>query len=135
VNLNATLIAQSIVFLVLVTITWKFIWPPLVKALEDRQKKIAALEAETRAQAQQIIAEHEKRATAIVEEARGQAKLEADRLIAAAREEAEQQLVRARNTLRDQVAGLAVAGAEQILAREIDPAAHAELLGQLKARL
>jgi len=156
VNLNARLIAQSIVFLVLVWVTKSYIWPPLLKALEDRQKKIAdglaaadrgsasladaqkkiaALEAETRARAQVIIAEHEKRAAAIIEEAKAQAKVEADRLIAAAREEAEQQVVRARNALRDQVAVLAVAGAEQILRREVNASAHADLLGQLKARL
>jgi len=156
VNLNATLIAQSIVFLVLVTVTWKFIWPPLLKALEDRQqkiasglaaadkgnaslaeaqKKIAALEAETRAKAQAIIADHEKRAAAIIEQAREQAKVEADRIIAAAKEEAQQQVVRARNALRDQVAVLAVAGAQQILEREVDAKTHAALLGQLKDRL
>jgi F-type H+-transporting ATPase subunit b len=156
VNLNATLIAQSIVFLVLVTVTWKFIWPPLLKALEDRQQKIAAglaaadqgnaslaeaqkkiavLEAETRAKAQAIIADHEKRAAAIVEQAREQAKVEADRIITAAKEEADQQVVRARNALRDQVAVLAVAGAQQILEREVDTQTHAALLGQLKAKL
>jgi F-type H+-transporting ATPase subunit b len=155
-NLNATLFAQSIVFLVLVMVTWKFIWPPLDKALEDRrkkiadglaaadrgnasladaQKKIAALEAETRGKAQAIIAEHEKRAAQIIVEAQADAKVRAEKIIADAEAEAQQQVVRARNTLRDQVAALAVAGAEQILKREVNAQAHADLLGQLKARL
>ena len=88
-----------------------------------------------RARAQALIADTEKRAHRIIEDAKAQAKVEGDRLIQAARAEAEQQVVRAKTVLRDQVAALAVAGAEQILKREVDAKVHAELLDQLKARL
>jgi F-type H+-transporting ATPase subunit b len=155
-NINATLFVQLVVFFVGAWVTMKFIWPPLIRALEERQKKIAdglaaaergskslddaqkkiaQLEAEARARAQALVAETEKRAAAIVEEAKAQAKTEGDRLVAAARQEAEQEMVRAKGLLRDQVAALAVAGAEQILRREVNPQVHADLLAQLKGRL
>jgi len=155
-NINATLFVQLVVFFIGAWVTMKFIWPPLIKALEERQKKIAdglaaaergskslddaqrkiaQLEAEARAKAQAIVAETEKRAAAIVEEARVQAKAEGERLVAAARQEAEQEVQRAKGVLRDQVATLAVAGAEQILRREVNAQVHADLLSQLKGRL
>ena len=155
-NLTATLIIQSLVFIILGWVTMKFIWPPLIKALDERQKKIAdglaaadrgnrsldeaqkkiaQLDAEARARAQALMAETEKRAQAFIDEAKAHAKVEGDRLIAAAKAEAEQEIVRAKGALRDQVAVLAVAGAEQILAREVNSQVHAELLSQLKARL
>ena len=155
-NLNATLLIQTIVLVILGLFTMKFIWPPLIRALDDRRQKIAdglsaaeqgtkslgeaqrkaaTLDADARVRAQGLIAETEKRAQAIVDEAKGLAKTEGDRLIQAARAEAEQQVVRAKTVLRDQVAALAVAGAEQILQREVDAKVHAELLNQLKAKL
>jgi F-type H+-transporting ATPase subunit b len=155
-NINATLFVQMVVFFIGAWVTMKFIWPPLIKALEERQKKIAdglaaadrgnrsldeaqkritQLDAEARVRAQGLIAETEKRAQAIIEEAKAQAKVEGDRVIAAAKAEAQQEIVRAKDALRDQVAVLAVAGAEQILKREVNAQVHAQLLDQLKARL
>jgi F-type H+-transporting ATPase subunit b len=155
-NLNATLIFQTVVFLIGAWISMKFIWPPLVHALDERRQKIAdglaaadrgnksladanqrivQLEADARVRGQAITADAEKRAAGIVDEAKTQAKSEADRIIAAAKVEADQQVVRAKNALRDQIAGLAIAGAEQILKREVDPKAHAQLLDELKAKL
>ena len=157
-NINSTLFLQLVVFLIGALITMKYIWPPLVRSLDDRRKKIAdglkAAEAgklkqqsddalaayekalaDARARAQAIVAETEKRAQALVDEAKAQAKVEGDRLIAAARQEAEQEMQRAKTALRDQVAALAVAGAEQILRREVNAQVHADLLAQLKGRL
>jgi len=155
-NLNATLFVQLVVFFIGAWVTMKFIWPLLIKALDERrnkiaeglaaadrgnksldeaQKKISKLEAEARAKAQAIIAETEKRAQGIVDEAKLAAKAEGDRLVAAAKTEAEQEMQRVKTTLRDDVAKLAVAGAEQILKREINAQVHADLLGQLKAKL
>lgn len=155
-NLNATLFAQFVVFFILCWFTMKFVWPPLMKALDERAEKIAnglaAAEraktemavAEKRAQAelasardegQKRIGDAEKRAQAIIEDAKKTAADEAARIIAAARADAEQQLTRAREELRGQVATLAVAGAEQILKREVNAAAHADLLNQLKTEL
>jgi F-type H+-transporting ATPase subunit b len=155
-NINATLFFQLAVFFIGAWVTMKFIWPPLIKALDERRQKIAdglaaadrgnqsladarkqtaQIEAEARVKAQQIVADADKRAAAQIEEAKVAAKLEGDRLIEAARLEAEQQMQRAKTALRDQVADLAVAGAAQILQREVNPQVHAELLAQLKAKL
>jgi F-type H+-transporting ATPase subunit b len=145
-----------VVFLILAWFTMKFVWPPMVKALDERAKKIAdglaaaekgktELEAahkrvdqelaKARNDGQQRIADAEKRALAVAEEIKANAQAEAARIIAQAKSEAEQQVVKARETLRAEVATLAVKGAEQILKREIDQAAHAQLLDQLKAEL
>lgn len=155
-NLNATLIAQMVVFLILAWFTMKFVWPPMVKALDERAKKIAdglaaaekgktELEAahkrvdqelaQARNDGQQRIADAEKRALAVAEEIKANAQAEAARIIAQAKAEADNQVVKARESLRAEVATLAVKGAEQILKREVDQAAHAELLNQLKAEL
>ena len=155
-NINATLFFQLVVFFIGAGVTMKFIWPPLIKSLEERQKKIAdglaaadrgqkSLEdakrkiaeeqAAERAHVQQLITEAEKRGQAIVDAATEQAKVEADRIVEAARAEATQEMQRAKDTLRDQVAVLAVAGAAQILQREVNPQVHSELLAQLKAKL
>lgn len=155
-NLNATLFAQMVVFLILAWFTMKFVWPPLISALDERAKKIAdglaaadkgkaELEAAhkrvdqelalARTEGQQRIAEAEKRAQLVAEEIKRNAQAEAARIIAQAKAEAEQQTVKARETLRGEVATLAVKGAEQILKREIDAKAHADLLNQLKAEL
>ncbi|WP_114813876.1 F0F1 ATP synthase subunit B [Paraburkholderia kururiensis] len=155
-NLNATLFAQMVVFLILAWFTMKFVWPPLINALDERSKKIAdglaaaekgkhELEAAhkrvgeelavARNEGQQRIAEAEKRAVVVADEIKAQAQAEAARIVAQAKADAEQQVVKAREALRAEVAALAVKGAEQILKREIDQTAHAELLNQLKAEL
>jgi F-type H+-transporting ATPase subunit b len=156
VNLNATLFAQFVVFFILAVFTMKFVWPPVMKALDERAEKIAnglaaadrakseVAAAEKRAQAelssardegQKRIGDADKRALAIIEEAKRTASDEAARILAAAKADAEQQVARAREELRAQVAGLAVKGAEQILKREVNAAAHADLLNQLKTEL
>ncbi|WP_233883446.1 F0F1 ATP synthase subunit B [Paraburkholderia flagellata] len=155
-NLNATLFAQMVVFLILAWFTMKFVWPPLINALDERSKKIAdglaaaekgkaELEAAhkrvgeelatARNEGQSRIADAEKRALAVAEEIKAQAHAEAARIIAQAKADADQQVVKAREALRADVAALAVQGAEQILKREVDQSAHAELLNQLKAEL
>jgi F-type H+-transporting ATPase subunit b len=156
VNLNATLIAQFVVFFILAGFTMKFVWPPLIKALDERAKKIAdglaaadrgkadlaAAEkriqgelASARDEGQKRIGEAEKRAQLIIEEAKKTAAEEAARIVAAARADAQQQVNQAREELRGQVATLAVKGAEHILKREVNAAAHADLLNQLKTEL
>lgn len=155
-NINASLFIQMVVFFLGAWITMKYIWPPLINAIEERQKKIAdglaaankgekalavateqgkAIEADARSTASNIVADGEKRAQNIVDDAKAQAQVEADRIIANAKAEAAQEMQRAREALRDEVAALAVAGAEQILAREVDKTVHAQLLEQLKAKL
>lgn len=155
-NLNATFFAQMVVFFILWWVVAKFIWPPLVKALDERAKKIAdglaaaekgkaELElankrvdqamAEARTEGAQRVADAEKRAQVAADEIKQNAQAEAARIIAQAKAEAEQQVTRARETLRDQVAVLAVKGAEQILKREVNAQVHADLLTQLKAEL
>jgi F-type H+-transporting ATPase subunit b len=145
-----------VVFLILAWFTMKFVWPPMVKALDERSKKIAdglaaaekgktELEAahkrvdqelaKARNDGQQRIADAEKRALAVAEEIKANAQAEAGRIIAQAKADAEQQVVKAREALRAEVASLAIKGAEQILKREVDQTAHAELLNQLKAEL
>ena len=155
-NLNATLFAQMVVFFILWWVVAKFVWPPLIKALDERAAKVAdglaAAEkgkvdldlatkradqalAEAKNEGTQRIAEAEKRAQQSAEEIKQNAQAEAARIIAQAKSEAEQQVIRARDVLRNEVAVLAVKGAEQILRREVDPKAHAALLDQLKAEL
>lgn len=155
-NLNATLFAQLVVFLILAWFTMKFVWPPLIKSLDERANKIAeglaAAEkgkaeldaahkridialAEARAEGQQRIADAEQRAQLAAEEIRRNAQAEAARIVSQAKAEADQQMIHARETLRGEVAVLAVKGAEQILKREVDAKAHAALLDQLKAEL
>jgi F-type H+-transporting ATPase subunit b len=156
VSITGTLIIQMIVFLILVGFTMKFVWPPIAAALDARASKIAdGLAAADRARSelsaanQRVeaelaksrnetavrLADAERRAQHIVEEAKGRATEEGARIVAAARVEAEQQTMRAREALREQVAALAVRGAEQILRKEINPGLHAELLNRLKTEL
>lgn len=155
-NLNATLFAQFVVFFILALFTMKFVWPPLMKALDERAAKIAdglaAAErgksalamAEKRVQAelasaqetcQKRINDADKRCQLILDRAKKTAEEEAARIIAAAKAEAEQQIIQTRKALRDQVAMLAVKGAEQILKREVNASVHADLLNQLKTEL
>lgn len=155
-NINLTLFIQTVVLFIGVVITMKYIWPPLRNALDERAKKIAdglkaaelgnqsladahkriaKLEAESRAASQARAAEAEKLAAAIIEQAKKDAEAERARILAQAKIEAEQEMQRAKLALRDEVARLAVAGAEQILRREVNPQVHADLLAQLRARL
>ena len=155
-SITGTLIIQVIVFLILVGFTMKFVWPPIAAALDERAHKIAdGLAAADKAKAElaaadrrveeelaksrndtaALLADAERRAQAIVEEAKGRATEEANKIIAAARAEAEQQTVKAREVLREQVAALAVKGAEQILRKEVNPSVHADLLNRLQTEL
>ena len=155
-SINATLIVQMIVFAILVWFTMKFVWPPITAALDERAKKIAdGLSAADKAKSdlaaanqrveQQLsaarddaakrLADAERLAQQMVEEAKGRASEEGAKIIAAAKAEAEQEAMKAREALREQVAGLAVKGAEAILRREVNAGVHAELLGRLKAEL
>jgi F-type H+-transporting ATPase subunit b len=156
VSITATLIIQMIVFVLLVAFTMKFIWPPIAVALDERAKKIAeGLAAADKAKSElaaadrrveeelaksrnetaALLADAERRGQVLIEEAKARATDEANKIIAAARAEAEQQTVRAREALREQVAALAVKGAEQILRKEVNPGVHAELLNRLKTEL
>jgi F-type H+-transporting ATPase subunit b len=155
-SFNLTLFAQMAAFLAFVGFTAKFIWPPLMRAIEARQKTIAdglaaadqgrrSLEQSTRqaeeavnqarGRAADILAQAEKRAAQIIDEARNAAKDEGNREKAAAKAEIAQEVTRAREQLRNQVAALAVSGAEKILRREVDAKAHGELLENIKRQL
>lgn len=155
-NLNATLIAQIVVFMILWWFTMKFVWPPITKALDERASKIAdglasadkaklelananksvqAQLAQSRDEIAQRLADAEKRAAVIVDEAKKRASDEAAKIVADAKAEADQLATQARETLREQVAGLAVKGAEQILRREVSEQVHADLLSRLKSEL
>ena len=155
-NINATLFLQAVVFAILVWFTMKFVWPPITKALDERAQKIAdglaaadkakseltsankRVEeelAKSRNEATVRMAETERRAQTMIEEAKARAVEEGNKIVAAAQAEAQQQTVRARETLREQVAALAVKGAEQILRKEVNAGVHADLLGRLKAEL
>ena len=155
-NINATLFAQLIVFFGLVWFTMKFVWPPIAKALDERadkiaeglaaaergksdfeqaEKKVAELLAEGRNQVAEMVANAEKRAAQIVEEAKQQAVGEAARITAQAKADVEQETNRAREALREQVAALAIKGAESILRSEVDASRHAQMLANLKQEL
>jgi len=155
-NINVTLFAQAVVFIAFIWFAVKFIWPHLLSAIETRQKTIAdglaaakkgkqALESsakqadeeigKARTRAGDIIAQAEKRAAQVIEEAKNAAREEGNREKAAAKAEIDQEVSRAREALREQVAGLVVAGAEKILRREVNAQAHAELLAQLKKEI
>jgi F-type H+-transporting ATPase subunit b len=155
-SFNLTLIAQAVAFALFIWFTIKFVWPPMLRAIEARQKQVAdglaaaeqgkkSLEAsskqadraiqEARARAAEIIAQAEKRGGEVVEEAKTAAKAEGDREKAAAKADIQQEAARAREQLREQVAALAVAGAERILRREVDAKAHADLLDGIKRQL
>ena len=155
-SINATLIVQMIVFAILIWFWMRFIWPPITAALDERAKKIAdglsaadkakselavgnkRIEAQlsaARDDAAKRLADAERLAQQMVEEAKTRASEEGAKIVAAARAEAQQESVKAREILREQVAGLAVKGAEQILRREVNAGVHAELLTRLQAEL
>jgi F-type H+-transporting ATPase subunit b len=155
-SFNLTLIAQALVFALFIWFTVKVVWPFMLRAIETRQKTIAdglaaaeqgkkSLEVsarqadeairEARGRATEIVTQAEKRASQVIEEAKGTAKAEGEREKAAAKADIEQAVSRAREQLREQVAALAVAGAEKILRREVDAKAHADLLDGIKKQL
>ena len=155
-NINATLIGESIAFIVFVIFCMKFVWPPIMAAIEDRQKtiadglaaseraekdlelaqeKVVAQLKDAKAQAAEIIEAAKKRETQLIEEAAGKAQAEREKIIASGQAEIESERNRAREELRQQVATLAIAGAEKILERSIDGAAHSDILDKLVAEL
>lgn len=155
-NLNLTLIGQAIAFAIFVLFCMKYVWPPLIGALRERQAKIAeglaaaergaqeqeeaqkqvdAVLADAKTQAAEIVAQAQKRGNEIVEEARATAATESERLKASAKAEIDQEVISARESLRQQVSSVAVAGAEKILKREVDANAHASILDDLIAKI
>lgn len=155
-NINLTLFGQTFAFAIFVWFCMKFVWPPITKAMQERQKKIAeGLDAagraqqdlklaqekvtntlrETKEQATQILEQANKHASAIVEEAKQQARAEGERLVIAARAEIEQEVNRAKDQLRAQVAALAVLGAEKILESQVDAKVHNDLVEKLASQL
>ena len=155
-SINGTLVAQAIVFALLVLFTMKFVWPPIAAALDARASKIAdglsaADKARTelssankrvedeltrsRTETAARLADAERRALTIIEEAKVKAVEEGSKIVASAKAEADQQTIKAREVLREQVAALAVKGAEQILRKEVNASVHADLLGRLKTEL
>jgi len=155
-NINATLLGQTIMFVMFVWFCMKFVWPPITTAMGERAKRIAdglaagergkteldlatkrSLEIlhEAKQKAAEVIAQAESRAAQIVDEAKAGAREEGERLLNGAKAEIEQEVFRAREALRDQVAALAVAGAEKILRHEVDAAKHAELLKSIQSEL
>jgi len=155
-NMNATIIGQAIAFFLFVVFCMKYIWPPILHALSARKAKIAdglaaaehgkheqkmaeerakELLREAKGQAAEIIGRADKRAAEIVEEAKGDAKAEGARLITAAQAEIDQEVHRAKETLRGQVVSIALAGAGKVLEREVDESTHADLLNKLAAEI
>lgn len=152
-NLNSTLVAQLVVFFILAWFTMKFVWPPIVKALDERAAKIAEglaaaergrqtldlaakrsadVVREGKEKAAEIIHQAEKDAHQIIEEAKAKAKVEADKIVANAKVDIEHEASRVRESLRERIADLVVAGAEKILRREIDAKANADLLASIR---
>jgi len=155
-NITVTIIAQAVTFAAFIWFCAKFIWPPMMRAIDARQKQIAdglaaaergkqqleqaakrteEILLEARQKAQEILSQADTRATQLIDEAKTAARTEGERLVAGAKAEIEQEVSRARETLRAQVAALAVAGAEKILRREVDAKVHAELLRTVQSEL
>jgi F-type H+-transporting ATPase subunit b len=155
-DINLTLLMQAAAFAAFIWFTAKFVWPPLMRAIETRQKqiadglaageqgrqslasaekRIADMLAEAKSRSHEIIAQGEKLKSETIDAAKADAKAEADRILAAAKAEIQQEVARAKEALRDQVADLAVAGATRILKREVDARAHAELLAAIRQQL
>lgn len=155
-DLNATLLFQSVAFLLFVAFTWKYVWPPILKAMNERQARIAdglaaaekgarALQdasaksdealKEARVQAQEIIAAANRTAAGMVEQAKTTAQAEGERILAKANEDVQREVEHARAALREKVGELALTGAAKILKREVDAQAHADILGELAAKV
>src|SRR5512141_180898 len=155
-NINFTLFMQAVAFAAFIWFTAKFVWPPLMRAVDARQKaiadgiaageegrqslantekRIADMMAEAKSRSSEIIAQGEKLRSETVGAAKAEAQAEAERILVAAKAEIQQELARAKESLRDQVADLAVAGAAKILKREVDAKAHADLLATIRQEL
>lgn len=155
-NFNLTLLMQVAAFAAFIWFTAKFVWPPLMRAIDTRQKqiadglaageqgrqslastekRIADMMTEAKTRSSEIIAQGDKLKTETIDAAKAQAKVEADRILAGAKAEIEQEIMRAKEALRNQVADLAVAGAAKILKREVDAKAHADLLAAIRQQL
>ena len=155
-DINLTLFMQAAAFAAFIWFTARFVWPPLMRAVDTRQKqiadglaageqgrqslantekKIADMMVEAKQRSSEIIAQGDKLKAETIEAAKAQAKVEADRILASAKAEIEQEIQRAREALRNQVADLAVAGASKILKREVDAKAHADLLAAIQREL
>jgi F-type H+-transporting ATPase subunit b len=155
-NINLTLFAQALAFAAFIWFTYRFVWPPLMGAIEARQKQIAdglaasdagrqsfakaelkigEMMTDAKHRSAEIIAQGEKLRTETVEQAKAEAKAEAERILAAAKAEIQQEVARAKESLRDQVGELAVAGASRILRREVDAKVHADLIAAIRQEL
>ncbi|HYT98102.1 MAG TPA: F0F1 ATP synthase subunit B [Casimicrobiaceae bacterium] len=155
-NINLTLLMQAAAFAAFIWFTARFIWPPLMRAVDTRQKqiadglaageqgrkelasaekRIADMLTDAKSKAAEIVANGEKFKSETMDAAKTEAKAEADRMIAAAKAEIQQEVMRAKEQLRNQVADLAVAGAAKILQREVDAKAHADLLASIRTQL
>lgn len=155
-NINATLIGQAIAFAIFIAFCMKYVWPPIMQALEERKKKIAdglaAAERgrheqelaekraqqvihEAKSQAGEIVSQAQRRGNEIVDEAKTNARTEGERILNSARAEIDQEANRVRDELKTQVAAVALAGASKILSREIDDKAHTELLDELVSQI
>jgi F-type H+-transporting ATPase subunit b len=155
-NINLTLFGQTVTFIVFVWFCLKFIWPFIIKAMDERKTQIAeglaagergrhelelgeqrAVEVirEAKDQAKEILAQAHKRGDEIVEEAKGDGRAEGERMLRAAEAEIEQQMNQAREQLRGEVVALALQGARQVLGEEVDESAHTEQLSRLAAQL
>ena len=155
-DINLTLFMQAAAFAAFIWFTAKFVWPPLMRAVDTRQKqiadglaageqgrqslantekKIADMMVEAKQRSSEIIAQGDKLKNETIEAAKEQAKVEAERILAGAKAEIEQEIQRAKEALRNQVADLAVAGASKILKREVDAKAHADLLAAIQKQL
>jgi len=155
-NINLTLFAQALAFAAFIWFTYRFVWPPLMGAIEARQKQIAdglaasdagrqslakaelkigEMMTEAKHRSAEIIAQGEKLRTATVEQAKAEAKAEAERILAAAKAEIQQEVARAKESLRDQLGDLVVAGASKILKREVDAKVHADLIAAVRQEL
>jgi F-type H+-transporting ATPase subunit b len=155
-SINLTLLMQAVAFGAFIWFCAKFIWPPLMRAIETRQqqiadglaageegrqslsraeKRIAEMMTEAKTTAAEIVAQGEKHKNQTIDQSRAEAQAEADRIIANAKAEIEQEVNRAKEALRNQVAALAVAGASKILKREVDAKTHSDLLAELQKQL
>ena len=155
-DINLTLLMQAAAFAAFIWFTAKYVWPPLMRAIDVRQKQIADgiaageqgkhnlasaekrvgdMLTEAKSRSSEIIAQGEKLRSETVDAAKAEAKAEAERILVAAKAEIEQEISRAKEALRNQVSDLAVAGAAKILKREVDAKAHAELLAQIRQQL
>ncbi len=155
-DINATIIGQFITFAILVWFTMKYVWPPIIKTMHDREKKIAAgLEASERSKRELEVAEHKSlaiireakqqasqileqanlHAAKLIEEAKGQGKLENKRIVEMAQGEIAREVAQVKDALKNQLAALAIAGAEKIIHKNLDASTHDALLNQLAAEI